>query len=641
VAHLRSRRWAPLVSPVPSAAAVALLALAAVLTTPTTAVAQIEVAEASIAELQEAMASGRTTSVEITSAYLARIAAYDQAGPRINAIIRVNPNALADAERLDEERRLRGPRGPLHGVPVILKDNYDVLGMPTTAGSLALAGSLPPDDAFQVRRLREAGAVILAKANLHELAYGITTIASLGGQTLNPYDLARNPGGSSGGTGAAIAASFAAIGWGSDTCGSIRIPASHNNLVGLRPTKGLSSIDGIIPLAHTQDVGGPLARTVPDLAVGLDATVGADPSDRATEALRGRTLPRFADALDPDALRGARIGILAELFGTTPEEAPVTAVVRERIARMVALGADTVTVEVPDFQRLIAGSSVIAHEFKWDLEDYLATVPDAPVRTLEEMLALGLNHEALVPTLRRSTAPRERDTPAYREALARREPLARAVTATMDAHGLDALVYPTIRTVAAHIGEPQRGSNCQLSATTGLPTLSAPAGWASGMPVGIELLGRAFDDARLLAIAYALEQADGLRRAPLTTPPLVDGAAPTPRVVELEAAGAAPADGEVWARFAYDPPSGVLLYDVSVFGVTEDDVFALVLRHADGGAGSVVARLAGPGVLDTNGSLTLDATMRARLERGELLLELVTRNAPRGAARVRVVLDGI
>ncbi|MEX2048207.1 MAG: amidase family protein, partial [Gemmatimonadota bacterium] len=192
---------------------VALLLAALSITTPTAA--QIEVTEASIAELQDAMASGRATSVEITSAYLARIEAYDKAGPRINAIIRVNPNALADAERLDEERRVRGPRGPLHGIPVIVKDNYDTFGLPTSAGALALAGSLPPDDAHQVRRLREAGAVILAKANLHELAYGITTIASLGGQTLNPYDLTRNPGGSSGGTGAALAASFAAIGWGS------------------------------------------------------------------------------------------------------------------------------------------------------------------------------------------------------------------------------------------------------------------------------------------------------------------------------------------------------------------------------------------------------------------------------------------
>jgi len=616
------------------------LALLLALSLATPSLAQVEVAEASILELQEAMASGRATSVEITEAYLARIEAYDRGGPRLNSIIRINPNALAEAERLDEERRIRGPRGPLHGIPIILKDNYDTFDMPTTAGSLALAGSQPPDDAYQVGRLREAGAVILAKANLHELAYGITTIASLGGQTLNPYDLGRNPGGSSGGTGAAIAASLAAIGWGSDTCGSIRIPAAHNNLVGLRPTKGLSSIDGIIPLAHTQDVGGPLARTVRDLAVGLDATIGADAADPATAVLAGRALPRFVDAIEAGTLRGARIGILAELFGDTPEEAAVTATVRARLARMVALGADTVTVAIPELDALLAGSSTITHEFKWDLEDYLAGVPDAPVATLEAMLELGLNHEALVPTLRRATAPTARDTPAYRDALAKREPLARAVTAAMDAARVDALAYPTIRTVAAFIGEPQRGSNCQLSATTGMPALSVPAGWSGTMPVGIELLGRAFDDARLLALGHALEQADGVRRAPAATPPLVEGAAPEPRVWEVEVPSTPPAAGEVWARFAYDPPTGVLLYDASVFGLAEEDVYALVLRHVEaGGAGSVVARLGGPGALDAMGSITLDPTMRTRLERGELWLELVTREAPRGAARVRVVLE--
>ena len=218
----------------------------------------VEVFEASIPDLQQAMADGRVTAVQLVDAYLARIGAYDQGGPALNSMIRLNPNARAEAAALDQERALRGARGPLHGIPVIMKDNYDVADLPTSGGSIALAGMIPPDDAFQVGKLREAGAVIIGKSNMHELAYGITTISSVGGQTRNPYDPSRNPGGSSGGTGAAVAASFAAIGWGSDTCGSIRIPASHHNLFGLRPTKGLSSIDGIIPLSHTQDVGGPL-----------------------------------------------------------------------------------------------------------------------------------------------------------------------------------------------------------------------------------------------------------------------------------------------------------------------------------------------------------------------------------------------
>jgi amidase len=594
--------------------------------------AQVEVSEATIVELQEAMTSGRATSVDITSAYLARIAAYDRAGPRLNAIIRLNAHALADAARLDDERARQGPRGPLHGIPVLLKDNYDTFDMPTSAGTLTLAGLVPPDDAFQVRKLREAGAVILGKTNLHELAYGITTIASLGGQTLNPYDPTRNPGGSSGGTGAAIAASFAAVGWGSDTCGSIRIPASHNNLVGLRPTKGLSSIDGIIPLAHTQDVGGPLARTVTDLAIALDATVGPDPADPATRALEGRALPRFREALAGATLQGVRLGILAGLFGDTPEDAAVAGLVRAAIGRMAELGADTVTVEIPDYLSLIAGSSVIAHEFKWDLLDYLASVPNAPVSSLEEMLDRGLNHAALVPILERSTAPASRDTEAYRDALAKRGPLRDAVVAMMDAHRLDAIAYPTIRTVPNTIGEPQRGSNCQLSATSGLPAISLPAGWSGGLPVGIELLARPFADARLVAIAHAFEQAGGQRRAPAVTPPLAGDAPPTPLVatVGVTGSGSRPARADV--RFELDPVQGTLSYDVQISGVAAADVFAVVLRRVDAdGRSSVVARLTGPAVTADRGTLRLDQELRARLEAGELELVLVTSEDPFGA----------
>ena len=379
-----------------------------------------DVVEANISELQQAMASGATSSVLITTAYLARIEAYDKAGAELNAMIRINPNALAQAEALDRERATRGPRGPLHGIPIILKDNYDLAGMPSTAGSLGLAGLIPPDDGFQVKRLREAGAVFLGKSNLHELATGISTIASLGGQTLNPYDLTRNPGGSSGGTGAAIASSFAAVGWGSDTCGSIRIPSSHNNLVGLRPTKGLSSIDGIIPLSHTQDTAGPLARSVYDLAIALDATIGPDPADPATRILEGRLLPVFTDALDESALQGARIGILTSAFGDRRSEAAAAGVVRAAIEEMVELGADTFTVEIPNLDSLVAGSNTTDFEFKWDLSDYLAGVPDAPVMSLRDLVDRGLIHESLTSLMNRRAGVETLDEEAYRAALAKR-----------------------------------------------------------------------------------------------------------------------------------------------------------------------------------------------------------------------------
>jgi Asp-tRNA(Asn)/Glu-tRNA(Gln) amidotransferase A subunit family amidase len=601
--------------------------------------AQIEVTEATITELQEAMTSGGVTSVDITEAYLARIHAYDQAGPRLNAMIRVNPEAVADAEALDRERASGRVRGPLHGIPVIMKDNYDVYGMPTSGGTLALATAFPADDAFQVRRLREAGAVIIGKSNLHELAYGITTIASLGGQTLNPYDLRRNPGGSSGGTGAAITASFAAVGWGSDTCGSIRIPASHNNLVGLRPTKGLSSIDGILPLSHTQDVGGPLARSMRDLAIALDATVGRDPADAATAVLASRSVPAFVAALEGASLEGVRIGLLTELFGAQAEEMAVTNVVREAAGRMARLGADTITVDIPRLDELLSGSSVLALEFKWDLLDYLAGVPNAPISSLTELIEQGLMHEALVGTLRRSDANEVRDSEAYRTALARREPLRAAVVGFMNANRLDALVYPTIRTTAALVGEAQRGSNCQLSASTGMPALSVPAGWSGDLPIGIEMLGRPFDDARLVGFGYALEQSDTQRRPPHTTPPLVNGAAPAPVVFDV--GGATPAQGtsavDLVGRLTYDRVLSTLTYDVRT-DVAGEDVLAIVLRHADEQSRPyVAARLAGPGVVHATGTLALSGPMRARLESGELWIELMTRTEPFGTGRVTVI----
>src|ERR1044071_490860 len=242
-----------------------------------------EVYEQSITDLQSAMSSGRVTSRGLVESYLARIQAYDQAGPRLNAIVMINPRAREEADAMDRERGDRKLRGPLHGIPVLIKDNYDTADMPTSGGALGLATLQPSADAFQVKKLRDAGAVILGKTTMHELAAGITTISSYTGQTRNPYGLDRVPGGSSGGTGAAVGASFAAAGMGSDTCGSIRIPSANQNLVGLRGAKGLRSRNGIMPLSSTQDIGGPLARTVTDLAIMLDATVGADPADPITK----------------------------------------------------------------------------------------------------------------------------------------------------------------------------------------------------------------------------------------------------------------------------------------------------------------------------------------------------------------------
>lgn len=604
---------------------------------PVNGITTFDVMEATIPDLQAEMASGRVTAVEILDAYLARITAYDRQGPQLQTMIRLNPNARSDAQARDRERATGAVRGPLHGIPVILKDNYDTADMPTTGGSVALAGLVPPDDAFQVLRLRQAGAIIIGKSNLHELAAGITSISSLGGQTLNPYDLSRYPGGSSGGTGAAIAANFASVGWGTDTCGSIRIPASQNNLFGLRPTKGLSSIDGIIPLSHTQDVGGPLARTVTDLAIALDATIGIDPADPATSVLRGRPHPSFGTSLDASSLQGARLGVLTNMFGDAPEDQEVGGVVRAAIAQMFDLGADLVDVVIPGLEELVANSSVIAHEFKWDLIDYLAATPGAPVGSLQDILDQGLYHSALDSRFRVRNSPETRDSEEYRAALARRDSIRETVVKVMNDQRLDALIYPSIRRPAAQIGDPQLGSNCQLSASTGLPAFSIPAGFTGrGLPAGLELLGLPFSDPKLLALGFAFEQATPQRRPPFSTPRLQNGLAPTPVMFDLIAEGT---DSQVRVRFSLDLPTGVLSYQLEVTGVPPGEVHAVDLHRAgDASNGPVIHRLSGIGIASASDSVTLRGPELNALRDGRLYLRLYTREHPAGAARGPVVL---
>jgi Asp-tRNA(Asn)/Glu-tRNA(Gln) amidotransferase A subunit family amidase len=329
--------------------------------------------------------------------------------------------------------------------------------------------------------------------------------------------LTRNPGGSSGGTGAAVAADFAAAGMGTDTCGSIRYPAAHNNLVGLRPTLGLSSRSGIVPLAHSQDVGGPLARTVIDIAIMLDATVGPDPDDPVT-ADAARHVPRsYRAALDAGALRGARIGVLTPLFGEAPEDRRVGSVVQNALDAMAQRGAELVEFDEGGWPSE-ADVSVIRYEFKFDVDDYLRRTPRAPVHSLAEILQKGLVLPALQTGFERSNEVATLDTVDYRDARQRQAALRDRLLKLLDDNRLDALAYPTLRRTAAKIGEPQTGGNCAESAATGLPAITVPAGFADdGMPVGVELLGRAYAEPRLLALAYAFEQATHARRPPVFT----------------------------------------------------------------------------------------------------------------------------
>ena len=596
-----------------------------------------EVAESSIADQQKAMTEGRVTSKALVQAYLKRIEAFDHQGPRLNALITLNPRALSEAEALDRERAAKGPRGPLHGIPVIVKDNYGTADMQTTAGSMALLGFVPTNDAFQVRKLREAGAVIIAKSNLHELASGITTVGSAFGQTLNPYDPSRNPGGSSGGTGAAIAASFAAAGMGSDTCGSIRIPASVNNLVGLRPTKGLSSIAGIVPLSVTQDVGGPLARSVADLAVMLDATIGEDPADPATHLQPGQSRPKFMDSLQPGALKGARIGILEPLFGDATDDQEVIRMVRASIDEFKKEGAIAVSVPMPDLMAALDGSSVIATEFKEDLANYLAKSGNPPVHSLEEMVRGGLLHASLETLFNNRLASKGRDSHEYRIALAKRTAIKEIILQLMEDQKLDALVYPTMRRKPARINEPQGGSTCQLSASTGFPAITMPAGFTvDGLPVGVELLGRAFDDAKLVSYAYAYEQATHHRLAPARTPAL-GGRFNIPLISWQSNAQAPGTNSTVSAKFTFDPATNDLTYTLTAAGFPEGEILAATIHRAvKDDNGPAIAVLSNHPFKNISGTERLSGQDRQKLISGGLYLRIATRS--KSTNNLRVVL---
>ena len=599
-----------------------------------------EVHEATIASLQAAMQSGRTTSRALVDAYLARIAAYDQHGPAINAIVTVNPQAQAIADALDAERRASGPRSPLHGIPLLVKDNYDTLDMPTSGGALALATLQPKRDAFQVAKLREAGAVILGKTTMHELAAGITNASSLTGPTRNPYDLRRVPGGSSGGTGAAVGASFAAAGLGTDTSGSIRVPAANQNLVGIRVTRGLSSRAGVIPLSSTMDSAGPMARSVADLAALLDATLGGDPDDASTLDADAHIPPSYLDGLRDGALKGARIGVVQELFGYHADEDEVSMIVRRAIWAMESLGATAVDVEIPNLSGLMYDSNVIHHEFKFDLADYLARHEDAPVASLTQILDLSLNQEQLDGIFRRRNVATARDEVAYQAALAKRIELRHAVDAAMQAYGVDVLVYPTLRKKPVIIGEIQSELNCPLSPASGLPALCIPAGFTADMvPVGIDLLGKACAEQDLLNYALHWERAIQPRRAPFSTPPLVDGRSPSARsgVAHIEAT----TEASAVLRYDIDATTGVLRFNAAVNHADNDAVIALTLQHwVDGHAGPVQLTLMKAGKQAVSGEVALRADQLAALTQGKLYLHLYTRRAPLGAGHAPLVTAG-
>ncbi|WP_028009116.1 amidase family protein [Solimonas flava] len=515
--------------------------------------AALDLDTATVAEVEAAFADGSLTSEQLLRAYLARIDAYDQRGPTINAVIALNPKALDEARQRDAERHAGQIRGPLHGIPIVLKDNFDTFDLPTTAGSQLLAGSVPPDDAFVVKKLRDAGAIIVAKLNLHEFAAGggvggsvdpadyraaaiPNGYSSMGGQTRNPHELNHGPAGSSTGTAAAIAAGFAQFGLGSDTTSSVRGPASATGIVGFKPSNGLLSRDGIVPLALSLDTAGPMARSVADIAVALNVMAGVDAADPMTRRAEGRIERDYTAFLQRGALRGKRIGIARDFGGVN---AGVDRVFEQAVATLRALGATTVDFRYPaylvDLHNELA-STICAAEFKAQIADYLqSTAPQYP-KTLAELArrakdpathyrspqkAYGLQYtETHAPAI---------DDPAYRAAKNEGMALVRgAVDAVLNHNRLDAIVYLSSPNAAPPIAPPAQpgpprptASAYNIANLAGYPDLVVPAGMTpDGLPVTVSFLGPAFSDGALLGYGYDFEQATHARRLPKHTPAL-------------------------------------------------------------------------------------------------------------------------
>ena len=489
--------------------------------------------EATISDVHAAYKSGTLTSVLLVQAYLQRIQAYDQAGPKLNVVIFLNPRALQEAAALDEQFRKTGKFvGPLHGIPVLLKDNINTKDMPTTGGSLSLAGYVPATDADVTQKLRAAGAIILAKVNLHEFAIWGETISSIQGQTLNPYDLTRTPGGSSGGTGAGVAANFAIAGIGTDTVNSIRSPASANCIVGIRPTLGLVSRAGIIPYSFTQDAAGPLARNVSDAAKLLNVLVGYDPNDPATAWSVGNYEPDYTIYLKTNGVQGKRIGVLRSFFGTAPINDEVNRIANQAIADLKKSGATVVELNTPDLDsgKITADISVHLYEFKPAINAYLAS-GNAPVKSLEEIIASGKFSPNIADSITKAQGLEMDD--GYRLRLQKRAELQQRVMKLMADERLDAIVFPHQQRLVVPIGEKQVERNGALGSVTGFPSIVVPAGFSSptptaglGVPVGIEFLGRPWSEKILIEIAYGYEQATKHRRPPTTAPPLLAARSP-------------------------------------------------------------------------------------------------------------------
>lgn len=491
------------------------------------AFASPDIFEKGVPDLTAQMQDGRLTSEALTKYYLQRIKVYDGC---LNSMITINPKALEDAAQKDAERAKGGKLGPLHGIPIVLKDNYDTRDMKTTSGALAFKDLQPAEDAFTVAKLREAGAVIIGKANLTEMARNGMTISSMGGQTLNPYDLTRTPGGSSGGTGAAVAANFAVMGTGSDTVNSIRSPSSANSLVGIRPTRGLVSRTGISPCSEFQDQGGPIARSVTDAAIMLGVMAGYDPEDASTSVMKDKAVPDYTKALSTEALKGRKLALLTNNLGSDPD---VVRVVEAAIKDFEKLGATVVRVDLPQLTvvDLIKNNDVQQWEQSRDLDKYLARHgAAAPVKSTKEYVATGLLTPSIAKGMESMAAEvNPAENPEYKARLKKNAELHDFAVKYMADNKIDAFLYPLQSILVVQTNDPrgQAFRNGLMASLTGLPAITLPGGFSAptasaplGVPVGVELMGAPFSEESLIGMGYAYEQATKNRKPPLSVPDL-------------------------------------------------------------------------------------------------------------------------
>jgi amidase len=489
------------------------------------------VEETSIAKVHAAFRAKTLTCRALVQRYLDRIARYDARGPAINALVTINPNALATADSLDRHFSASGPAGPLHCIPMIVKDNFETRDLQTTAGSLSLRGWVPMRDATMVARIRAAGAIVLAKSNLAEWAFSpYETVSSiLPGYTKNPYALDRVTAGSSGGTAAAVAANFGTVGLGTDTGNSIRGPSAHNALVGIRSTMGLTSRAGVVPLANGADIAGPMARTVADAVAVFQVVAGEDPADSVTLTGRSHRAPDYRTFVIDGGLRGVRIGVLRQAYERTSTDSEVVTVFMSAVTTLKARGATIVDpAGIDSLAAVLRVPGPGCNAFKYDLERYFAARGEnAPVKTIRDILRSGSFHPSVQLRLQAAdtvSLPPE-DNPGCKARELMRDRLRTAVVRMMDSLNLDALVYPTWSNPPRLIGDlnTPHGDNSQLfSPTTGFPAISVPMGYTRGnqLPAGITFFGRPWSEGRLITLAYGFEQATKHRRPPASIPPI-------------------------------------------------------------------------------------------------------------------------